>query len=41
MTQIETSASHRVLLVDDDEAIRAVMTLRLEHKGFASLLPPM
>ena len=34
MTQIETSASHRVLLVDDDEAIRTMMTLTLEHKGF-------
>jgi DNA-binding response OmpR family regulator len=34
MTQIETSASHRVLLVDDDEAIRTMMTLTLVHKGF-------
>jgi len=34
MAQTETSASHRVLLVDDDEAIRTMMTLTLEHKGF-------
>src|SRR5580693_7046797 len=34
MAQTETSASHRVLLVDDDEAVRTMMTLTLEHKGF-------
>ena len=34
MTQTETSASHRVLLVDDDEVIRTMMTLTLVHKGF-------
>jgi DNA-binding response OmpR family regulator len=27
--------SHKVLLVDDDDAIRTMMTLTLEHKGFA------
>ena len=31
MTQTETSASHRVLLVDDDEVIRTMMTLTLRR----------
>lgn len=34
MAQVKTSASHRVLLVDDDEAVRTMMTATLEVKGF-------
>jgi DNA-binding response OmpR family regulator len=34
VTQTKTSVSHRVLLVDDDEAVRSMMTATLEHKGF-------
>jgi DNA-binding response OmpR family regulator len=34
MTEIKTSISHRVLLVDDDEAVRIMMTATLERKGF-------
>jgi DNA-binding response OmpR family regulator len=34
MTQTKTSASHRVLLVDDDDAVREMMSLTLEAKGF-------
>jgi DNA-binding response OmpR family regulator len=34
MAQIETSKSHRVLLVDDDEAVRDIMTVTLKAKGF-------
>jgi len=34
MTQTTTSASHRVLIVDDDDAVRTMMSLTLEHKGF-------
>jgi len=34
MTQTKTSVSHRVLLVDDDEAVRAMMVATLERKGF-------
>ncbi|MGA2920031.1 MAG: response regulator [Candidatus Sulfotelmatobacter sp.] len=34
MTQTKTSVSHRVLLVDDDEAVRAMMSTTLERKGF-------
>jgi YesN/AraC family two-component response regulator len=34
MTPTKTSASHRVLLVDDDEAVRTMMSLTLEYKGF-------
>jgi len=34
MTPTERSISHKVLLVDDDDAIRDVMTATLEHKGF-------
>jgi CheY-like chemotaxis protein len=33
MTQAQTSVSQRVLLVDDDEAVRSMMTATLEHKG--------
>jgi CheY-like chemotaxis protein len=35
MTQIKTSVSHRVLLVDDDGGIRDMMRMMLEQKGFA------
>jgi DNA-binding response OmpR family regulator len=34
MTQTKTSISHRVLLVDDDEAVRSMMGMTLEGKGF-------
>ncbi len=34
MTSTERSDSHKVLLVDDDEAVRDMMTVTLEHKGF-------
>jgi DNA-binding NtrC family response regulator len=34
MPQFKTSASHRVLLVDDDEAVREMMGMTLESKGF-------
>jgi DNA-binding response OmpR family regulator len=34
MSQTKTSASHRVLLVDDDDAVRTVMSEILETKGF-------
>src|SRR6204780_2166245 len=34
MTQTGTSVSHRVLLVDDDEAVRDMMGATLERRGF-------
>jgi DNA-binding response OmpR family regulator len=34
MTQTKTSFSHRILLVDDDEAVRNMMSATLERKGF-------
>jgi DNA-binding response OmpR family regulator len=34
MTPTEPPISHKVLLVDDDDAVRDMMTLTLEHKGF-------
>lgn len=34
MTPTERPISHKVLLVDDDDAIRNMMTATLEHKGF-------
>ena len=34
MTQTERSISHKVLLVDDDDAVRNMMTVTLERKGF-------
>ena len=34
MTQTKTSVSHRVLLVDDDEAVRDMMSATLKGKGF-------
>jgi DNA-binding response OmpR family regulator len=33
-TPTQTSVSHRVLLVDDDEAVRTIMSATLERKGF-------
>ena len=37
MTQTTTSISHRILLVDDDESVRDMMSLTLEKKGFEVL----
>ncbi len=34
MTLTEPRVAHKVLLVDDDDAIRTMMSLTLEHKGF-------
>ena len=34
MALAEGSTSHKVLLVDDDGAVRDMMTATLEHKGF-------
>jgi DNA-binding response OmpR family regulator len=34
MTPTERPVSHKVLLVDDDDAVREMMTMTLEHKGF-------
>src|ERR1700730_3326971 len=34
MTPTERPISHKVLLVDDDDAVRDMMTVTLEHKGF-------
>ena len=34
MTPTEPRISHKVLLVDDDDAVREMMTLTLEYKGF-------
>jgi ActR/RegA family two-component response regulator len=34
MTQAKTGVSHRVLLVDDDDAVRDMMRATLERKGF-------
>jgi YesN/AraC family two-component response regulator len=34
MTPTEARSSHKVLLVDDDEGIREMMTATLAHKGF-------
>jgi DNA-binding response OmpR family regulator len=35
MTLSGPRTSHKLLLVDDDDAVRTMMTLTLEHKGFA------
>src|ERR1700678_4365995 len=35
MTPTERPISHKVLLVDDDDSVREMMTLTLELKGFA------
>src|ERR1700676_2860085 len=35
MTLNERRIAHKVLLVDDDDAVRDMMTVTLEHKGFA------
>jgi len=34
MTPTDTPISHKVLLVDDDDAVRQMMTVTLERKGF-------
>jgi PleD family two-component response regulator len=34
MTPTEPPVAHKVLLVDDDDAVRAMMNATLEHKGF-------
>jgi CheY-like chemotaxis protein len=34
MAPIEGQIAHRVLLVDDDSAVRAMMSEMLERKGF-------
>ncbi len=34
MTPIGPPATHKILLVDDDNAVRAMMNVALEHKGF-------
>src|SRR5579864_3067846 len=34
MTPTELPTVHRILLVDDDDAVRNMMTVALEHKGF-------
>jgi DNA-binding response OmpR family regulator len=34
MTLLEKPVAHRVLLVDDDEAVRSMMSVTLERKGF-------
>jgi YesN/AraC family two-component response regulator len=34
MTTTERRTAHKVLLVDDDDAVRTMMSLTLEHKGF-------
>src|SRR4029077_20480967 len=34
MTPTEQPTAHRVLLVDDDDAIRDMMTVSLQHKAF-------
>src|ERR1700722_18702335 len=38
MTQTKTSTSHRVLLVDDDDAVREMMSAILQAKGFDVVL---
>jgi DNA-binding response OmpR family regulator len=34
MTPVEPTIAHKVLLVDDDDAVRAMMNATLQHKGF-------
>jgi hypothetical protein len=34
MTPTEAPVAHKVLLVDDDDAVRAMMTVTLERKEF-------
>jgi DNA-binding response OmpR family regulator len=34
MTFPDPHSPHRVLLVDDDDAVRDMMTMTLKHKGF-------
>ncbi|MGD0212317.1 MAG: response regulator [Terriglobales bacterium] len=35
MTPTECPISHKVLLVDDDDSVREMMTMTLKYKGFA------
>jgi CheY-like chemotaxis protein len=35
VSQLKTNVSQRVLLVDDDDAVREIMGLTLASKGFA------
>ena len=39
MTLIERAVAHKVLLVDDDDAVRDMMNTTLERKGFV-VVPP-
>jgi CheY-like chemotaxis protein len=34
MTSLEHPVAHNILLVDDDHAVREMMTVTLEHNGF-------
>jgi DNA-binding response OmpR family regulator len=34
MTPTELRSVHKILLVDDDDAVRDMMTATLEHEGF-------
>ena len=34
MAPTELPTVHKILLVDDDDAVRNMMTVTLEHKGF-------
>lgn len=34
MTPTELPPAHKVLLVDDDDAVRSMMSATLEHRGF-------
>ena len=34
MTPTGLPAIHKILLVDDDDAVRNMMTVTLEHRGF-------
>jgi DNA-binding response OmpR family regulator len=34
MTPTEPTAAHKILLVDDDDAVRSMMNATLQHKGF-------
>jgi YesN/AraC family two-component response regulator len=40
MIPTEHPITHKVLLVDDDDAVRTMMTLTLEHKGFEVVSAP-
>jgi DNA-binding response OmpR family regulator len=40
MTLIQVPVAHKILLVDDDDAVRGMMTATLEHKGFEVVAVP-